>query len=86
MCFDIYSKYHKDWLSHSKINRGKTFRHTDTHTHRQESDLIILLSFSQNKESRLTSIVYLKIINGLISVLETKYVSCEVRTEFLNVI
>jgi hypothetical protein len=46
-CHDIHIKFHKDWFMHAKLNRG------DTETYRQHGDLISLLSFFQNKESRL---------------------------------
>jgi hypothetical protein len=51
MCNDIHTKFHKDWSRHLKVYWG------DTQTHRQQGDLISLLSCFQNKESRL------KIIN-----------------------
>jgi hypothetical protein len=44
----IYTpKFHKYWFSHWRVNRG------DTHTHGQEGDLINLLLFFLNEESRL---------------------------------
>jgi hypothetical protein len=39
--------FHKDWFSHSKVNRRDI--HTHTHTHRQQGNLIGLLLFFQNK-------------------------------------
>jgi hypothetical protein len=47
-CHDIYeyTKFHKDWFSHSKVDKG-------TQTHRQHGDRISLLLFLQNKESRI---------------------------------
>jgi hypothetical protein len=42
----MYTKFHKDWLRHSIVDRG------DTQTHRQHGDLVSQLFF-QNKESRL---------------------------------
>jgi hypothetical protein len=47
---DIYTKFHKDWFRHSKVYmRGCE----DSRIHRQHDDLIRLLLFFQNKESRL---------------------------------
>jgi hypothetical protein len=43
----IYIELHKDWFSHSKDDWW------DTQTYRQHGDCICLLSFFQNKESRL---------------------------------
>jgi hypothetical protein len=43
----MYSPFHKDLFRYSKIDRG------DSQTHRYHSDLINLLLFFQNKESRL---------------------------------
>jgi hypothetical protein len=51
-CHDIHTKFHKDWFSHSKVNRGKHIQ-TDTHTHTQHDDLISLFLFFENKESKL---------------------------------
>jgi hypothetical protein len=42
-----HTKFHKDWFRHSKVERG------NTQTYRQHCDRISLLSFFQNKESRL---------------------------------
>jgi hypothetical protein len=46
-CHDIHTKFNRDWLRHSKVNRRYTL------THRQHGDRTDLLSFFQNKESRL---------------------------------
>jgi hypothetical protein len=43
----IHTKFHKVWFRHSKVDRG------DTHTDTQQGDLIGLVSFFQNKESKL---------------------------------
>jgi hypothetical protein len=32
---DIRIKFHKDWFSHSKVDRGDTQTRTHTHTHTQ---------------------------------------------------
>jgi hypothetical protein len=49
-CHDIVTKFHTDWFRHSEVDlRGGIHRHT----HRQYSDLISLLFFFQNKESRI---------------------------------
>jgi hypothetical protein len=48
-CHNIHTKYHKAWFSHSKVDGGGG----DTQRHRQHCDRISLLSFFQNKESRL---------------------------------
>jgi hypothetical protein len=42
-CLDTHTKFHKDWFSHSKTNRRNTY--TDADTHREQGDLIRLLSF-----------------------------------------
>jgi hypothetical protein len=44
----IHTEFHKDWFRHSKIEVGLHIQ-----THRQHGDLISLLLFFQNKESRL---------------------------------
>jgi hypothetical protein len=45
-------RWHENWLRHSSNIKGNT--HTDSQTHRKQSDLISLLQFFfQNKESRL---------------------------------
>jgi hypothetical protein len=49
-CRDIRTKFHKDCFRHSKVNRGGGMHR---HTHRQQVDLISLLLFFQNDESRL---------------------------------
>jgi hypothetical protein len=49
-CRDIHTKFHKDWISHSKVPRRG---YTDTQTHRQYGDRISLRLFFQNQESRL---------------------------------
>jgi hypothetical protein len=41
------TRFHKDWFSHSKVDRG------DSQTHRQHGDWMSLFLFFQNKESRL---------------------------------
>jgi hypothetical protein len=46
-CHDVYTKFHKDWLIHSKVNMG------GGEMHRQHGDFISLLLFFQNKESGL---------------------------------
>jgi hypothetical protein len=46
-CHDIHTKFHKDWFSHSEVNRR------DSYAHRQQGNLISLLLVFQNKESRL---------------------------------
>jgi hypothetical protein len=43
---DIHTKFREDLFRLSKLTGG------DTHTHRQQGDLIILLLFFQNKEIR----------------------------------
>jgi hypothetical protein len=48
-CHDIRTKFHKDWFSHSKVDRV-----WDTKAHRQRGDLVSLFLFFQNKESRRT--------------------------------
>jgi hypothetical protein len=45
----IYTKFHKDWFRHSKVDRK------NTQTLRQHGGLISLLAFFKNKESRLKS-------------------------------
>jgi hypothetical protein len=47
-CHDIHIKFHRELFSHSKVDSGG-----DTRAHRQQGDLISLLLFFQNKESRL---------------------------------
>jgi hypothetical protein len=42
-----YAKFHKNWFIHSKVDAMGVYRH------RQQGDLIRLLSLFQNKESRL---------------------------------
>jgi hypothetical protein len=42
----VHTMFHKDWFRHSKVDREG---HTDT----QQGNLISLLPFFQNKESRL---------------------------------
>jgi hypothetical protein len=44
MIYTVYAKFHRDWFSHSKVDRGDT--------HIQHVDLIGLLSFFQNKKGR----------------------------------
>jgi hypothetical protein len=56
MLHDIHAKFHEDWFGHSKVNEGDT--HTDTRTHRQESDFISLLLFFRNKGSMLKLTVF----------------------------
>jgi hypothetical protein len=52
----MYTKFHKDWFRHSKVDLGG-----DMQTPRQHGDLISLLSFFQNKESGLeTPVMSLK--------------------------
>jgi hypothetical protein len=52
MWHNVHIKFHEDGFSYSKFNReGDT--NADTHTHRQESELINLFLYFQNKESRL---------------------------------
>jgi hypothetical protein len=46
----VHTKFHKDWFGNSKVDRRDC---TDAKIHRQHSDLISLLLFFQNKESRL---------------------------------
>jgi hypothetical protein len=48
-CHDIYiyTKFHKDWLRHSEVNMR------DSQIHRQHGDCMCLLSFFQNKETKL---------------------------------
>jgi hypothetical protein len=49
---DIETKFHKNWFSRSEVNRWNL--HVDTHSSREEGDLInILLFLPTNKESRL---------------------------------
>jgi hypothetical protein len=43
-------KFHKDWFSHLKVDRGG---YIDAKTHRQHDDRISLLLFCQSKESRM---------------------------------
>jgi hypothetical protein len=38
-CHHMHTKFHKDWFSHSEVNRG------DSQTHREHGDCISLLSF-----------------------------------------
>jgi hypothetical protein len=38
-CHDIHTKFHKDWFSHSEVDRG------DSQTHKQHGDIISLLLF-----------------------------------------
>jgi hypothetical protein len=47
-CHDINTEFHKDWLRHSKSDKG------ETQTHRQQGDLISLLQIFRN-ESRLNN-------------------------------
>jgi hypothetical protein len=47
-CHDIHTKCHKNWFRHSKVDGGG--KHVQTHT--QKGDIISLLIFCQNKESR----------------------------------
>jgi hypothetical protein len=44
MMYTIETKFHKDWLSHSKLDRG------DTQSHGQHADCISLLFCFQNKD------------------------------------
>jgi hypothetical protein len=44
VCF-LYTKFHKDWLRHSKLNKGGG--------HRQRGDSISLLFFLENNKSRI---------------------------------
>jgi hypothetical protein len=52
---DTYTKFHKDWFMYSKVGRG------ETQTHRQQDDLVCLLLFFQNKESRLKTVTWTRI-------------------------
>jgi hypothetical protein len=45
--YDIHTKFHKEWFKYSKFVREDA--------HRQQSDLISLLLYFQNKESRVKS-------------------------------
>jgi hypothetical protein len=47
---NVHTKFHKVWFRHSKVNR-------EEQTHRDEGDLIGLLLFFLNKESRLKNMV-----------------------------
>jgi hypothetical protein len=49
-CHVVYTKFHKDWLWFSKDNSCG-----DTKIHRQHGDLIGLLLFFQNRESKLVN-------------------------------
>jgi hypothetical protein len=49
-CYDIHSKFHKEWFRHSKVDRRgmhiqRHRTHTHTHTHTQQGDHLGLLSF-----------------------------------------
>jgi hypothetical protein len=46
-CHDMCTKFHKEWLRHSKVNKG------DTQKHRENGDLINLILFFWNKGSGL---------------------------------
>jgi hypothetical protein len=46
-CYEIHTKFHKNWFSHSEVSTR------DSQTHRQHGDNISVLLFFQNKESRL---------------------------------
>jgi hypothetical protein len=48
-CHYIHTKFHNNWFSHSNVNKGDTQTYRRQHGHR-----ISLLSFFQNKETRLT--------------------------------
>jgi hypothetical protein len=48
-CHDIHINFHKDWFTLTKVD-GKGL---DSQTHRQQGELISLILFFQNKESRL---------------------------------
>jgi hypothetical protein len=47
-CHDIHTKFHRNWLRHSKVHGGG-----DSQTHRQQGGPTSLILFFQNKESRL---------------------------------
>jgi hypothetical protein len=49
-CHDIHTKFNKDWIGHSEVNRE------DTQLYRQHGDRISLLLFSKNNESRLKDV------------------------------
>jgi hypothetical protein len=52
-CYDIHTKFHKDWFWHSEINwegDARTATQTQTHTHRLEDDFISLLLFFKTRK------------------------------------
>jgi hypothetical protein len=48
-CHDTHTRFNKDWFRHSKVDGEGGF----IDTHRQHDNLISILQFFQNKESRL---------------------------------
>jgi hypothetical protein len=52
-CHVIHTKFHKQWFRHSNVDSGGGgVAHTNK-THRQQDDLISLIYFFQNEESRI---------------------------------
>jgi hypothetical protein len=49
----IYTPFHEDQFRRSRVDKEDTHTDTQTYTHKQQSDLISLLLFFQNEESRL---------------------------------
>jgi hypothetical protein len=45
---DLHTKFHKDWFSHSKVDRG------ETQTHRQHGDRLSLLFQNKVNELKIT--------------------------------
>jgi hypothetical protein len=56
----VHTKFNKDWFRHSKFDRGG-------YTVIQHGDLISLLLFSQNKESRLKVQGASKILGAMVT-------------------
>jgi hypothetical protein len=63
MCHDIHTKFHKDWFRGSKVVKGRIH----IQTHRQLGDLISLLLFFKNKETRLIKMKAIALIRVMFS-------------------
>jgi hypothetical protein len=75
VCHDVRTKSHKDWFSHSEVDKG------DTQTHRQHGDCISVVLFFKNKESRL---ILSRMLKWALVEHRTSSITCRKSARFKN--